>query len=468
MPQAADPLDVLHLVNGELVIAAGVNIGGALAVGSGLAVNGSATVLRVLTVQGGTVLGDTGLPLALTVRGQSELDATTVCGPLVVEDRVTIAKDLAVQGRTVLGSSPAAAAAAAAAPSSRAALAALVVHGSAAVDSSLRVGQNATVGQVLAVDGPLTTGGLATFTKGSRTLGRAAAEDLAVSGQLSAPDMAATRLNVTALLTSLGSTSLGSGAGTALVVSGPATFNAEILAAAGATITEELSVASLEVAGALSVGGNLTVAKSTVLGASSDTAVIAKGAAQLGAATVLGRLEVAAANITSAIVGRLAASSLAVGSANVTGAAQLLDGLRVTGNATLGGSLEVNMTLSVLNADGQDSTQPALQVLGAGQFEADGSAPDGAGGTVPAHSVTLVEPGRMTTLREVRPAQGPPRRYCYQGLRLQDLLTLSKGMDGLAALPCATTKTDCSWARGRNTTGACQVPPPTSTCCAVV
>lgn len=87
--------------------------------------------------------------------------------------------------------------------------------------------------QALAVDGPLTTDGEATFSKGTRTLGTAAAAELAVSGRLSAPDVTAARLNVTALLTSLGSTSLGSGAGSALVVSGPATFNAEILAAGG-------------------------------------------------------------------------------------------------------------------------------------------------------------------------------------------------------------------------------------------
>lgn len=79
-----------------------------------------------------------------------------------------------------------------------------------------------------------------------------------------------------------------------------------------------------------------------------------------------------------------------------------------------------------------------------------------------------IEPGRVETTRELDLPDGTVRRHCYQGLRLQDLTTLVKGVEGLSALPCATTKTDCSRARGPNATGACQVAPPTSACCAVV
>lgn len=292
----------------------------------------------------------------------------------------------------------------------------------------------------MAVEGPLTAGGLATFSRGTRTLGTAAAADLAVSGLLSAPDVTATRLNVTALLTSLGSASLGSGAGTALVVSGPATFNAEILAAGGepggaqgvgrtdgaegrthaqpgwrpvqaaqygaphgnsvrrrrATAlptlarrrhhhrqaqraepgggwcrvrqgrsrcnNQALHIGALECAPArkriqlarrarahktqtcplsqcshmLAVGGNLTVAKSTVLGAAPSAVLVVKGTAQLGAATVLGMLDAGAANFSSAAVGRLEAGAANISAADVsrlTATAVAASSINVTGAA---------------------------------------------------------------------------------------------------------------------------------------
>lgn len=125
MPQAADAADVLRLVNGELIISTRVRIDGALAVGAGIAANGSATgasclggarphsvhavlaascsvlasaacatssrpslppaVRRDLSVHGRTLLGDDGIPVALSVMGQAQLDATTVTGPLTVQ-----------------------------------------------------------------------------------------------------------------------------------------------------------------------------------------------------------------------------------------------------------------------------------------------------------------------------------------------------------------------------------------------
>lgn len=79
-----------------------------------------------------------------------------------------------------------------------------------------------------------------------------------------------------------------------------------------------------------------------------------------------------------------------------------------------------------------------------------------------------IEPGRVATMQEFDHPEGSVRRKCYQGLRQQDLTTVVRGGEGLAALPCATTKTECSWAKGQNATAGCPVALPTSTCCAVV
>lgn len=69
------------------------------------------------------------------------------------------------------------------------------------------------------------------------------------------------------------------------------------------------------------VGGNLTVARDTLLGTAPASVVIVSGTAQLAAATVLGALKAGAANLSSATVGGLETTALTARTVNVTGAA---------------------------------------------------------------------------------------------------------------------------------------------------